>query len=231
VIWRSKEPPIGKIQRPYCNPYESIWEYQSAFDRGEIDLSFVIEGSCPHCARRRCLRRIGSYQRGVIELFPYRVGVVSVARFMCRKQGRTVLYLPFQLAPYFRYSVRTIILALMLTLELREEPSLSLWSVVEQLPADCSVTSWLLRSWLWALIKALRRSHSTLARLYRLSALASADSRGESWPELLAYGMVLWRGPPNRKLAIRRCLLRYSEETSRHFLGTPSQERGALRLA
>jgi len=132
---------MDKIQYPYRNAYSSILEYQSAFERGELDFSFVVMGLCPICGRFSCVRQITPYRRTVIELFPFRMTSISVVRFLCRKTGRTVSYLPFQLAPYFHYSVRSIVLALMLVVELREDAELTLWSVFEHLDSDCLVTS------------------------------------------------------------------------------------------
>ena len=44
---------------------------------------------CPLCGQAGCWREIAPYERGVVELFPFRRGMVLVARFQCRARMRT----------------------------------------------------------------------------------------------------------------------------------------------
>jgi hypothetical protein len=182
---------------------------------------------CPICGTSCGYRPITAYRRGVIELFPvYRKGEVLVARAQCRRTLRTFSLLPHQLAPYHRYTVDSMVITLVVAWRLCDgqgKPRLE--KTLDELPADCEVTRWLLSCWVQALGQGLRGAHPVLSRCHDLSAVRSgtglADTLGEVALYLAALGI---RGPP-RLEGIEEVLLRYGSRTGRLLIGTASQDR------
>ena len=67
-------PPCGqggqKIQLPYANRFETIWEYKKAFFSDPIDFLAYIGPACPICGDHDCYQEIDPYWRYAIDLFP-----------------------------------------------------------------------------------------------------------------------------------------------------------------
>jgi len=162
--------------------------------------------------------------RRAVGLFPYREGMVPIARFQCRSVKRTFSLLPYQLAPYHAYTVDSMILAVVLWAEIHAAGDGGSGAAVEELPGDCGVTPWLLRNWLGVVIAGLRRAHPELCRWIELTEIRSGDDTAEKLDEVSRYVQRLGsRGPP-----LRAAIQRYSRQAKRHLLGVPSQERRRL---
>jgi hypothetical protein len=163
----------------------------------------------------------------VIELFPvYRTGEVLVARCQCRTTRRTFSLLPHQLAPYHRYTVDSMVGAVVLAWGLSQEhggPPRE--SALEALPADCDVTLWLVRCWVQVLVQGLRGAHPVLCRWHDLSGVRSGTRPVEQMREVAQYlGALGARGPP-RIEGLEEVLLRYGAWTRRFLIGKASQDR------
>jgi hypothetical protein len=187
---------------------------------------------CPICGTCCGYRPISAYRRGVIELFPvYRKGEVLVARAQCRTTRRTFSLLPHQLAPYHRYTVESMVVALMVVAGLSQAQSRPrLERTLEELPADCDVTLWLLCCWVHSVGRGLRGAHAVLCGWHDLSAVRCGSRPAEQLREVAQYlGALGARGPP-RIEGIEAVLLRYGARTGRFLIGTASQDRRA-RLA
>jgi hypothetical protein len=216
------------IQLLYNNRFSSLFEYEEEFGSGKIDWTSAVGDLCPLCGRAGCYRQISPYTRRAVELFPYREGMVSVARFQCREVKRTFSLLPYQLAPYHLYTVESMIKAVVLWSEILADGDGGAAAAVEELPGDCAVTPWLLRNWLGVVIVGLRAAHSVLCRWVDLSSIRSGEDTAGRLNEVSGYFQSLRsRGPPSRS-ALRTMVQRYSLETKRHLLGIPSQERRRL---
>ncbi|HUU03637.1 MAG TPA: hypothetical protein VM425_19530, partial [Myxococcota bacterium] len=89
------------------------------------------------------------YERKVIELLPYREGVILVARFLCMTTGKTFSLLPYWLVPYHQYTATSILFTLLLAAAPREHGLKSLFCVAEkELDGDCRANGFLLGGWL-----------------------------------------------------------------------------------
>lgn len=219
---------VGAIQLPYCNSFSSIWEYRDAVLDGDVDFLRVIGESCPICGRRECYREITGYLRGVIELFPeYREDEVLIARFQCSTTEGTFSLLPTQLIPYHRYTVASVVGALLLAMK----HGRSLFAVSEKmLDGESRANGYLLAAWLLVLVRGLRRAHPWLQKRYGLSGVRSAKRRGpgEWLSELWAYlTALLPRASPEVGCEIAGVVSVYAHETTRFLFGVPSQERAA----
>jgi hypothetical protein len=222
--------PAEKVQRPYDNAFASIWEYQESLERGEIDFEGVVGACCPICGKRDCWRSIAPYERGVIELYPYREGRVSIARFQCVETLRTFSLLPIQLAPYMRYTTTSVLGALLaLWIAVRPEDG-GFGRVLERDPRlveESRVTAWLLETWLDAVLTGLRRSHVTLRRWLDVDEVHAGAVRVSGLATVAAYmGAMGAQAPPGHAALLLFTLNRQSRETGRFLFGEPSQERG-----
>lgn len=228
--WRWESPGcwISEIQLCYDNRYSDVFEYAESFG-GERDARQALVGdACPLCGRVECWREISPYWRTAIELFPFREGMIPIARFQCRTLRRTFSLLPHQLAPYHLYTIESMIMAVVLWSELLAREGNGATAAVEALPGDCHVTPWLLRHWLGLVLVGFRGGHAVLCRWHDLSGLHSGERLLERLDEICDYYRSLGsRGPPSR-LGLREMVRRYSRVTGRPFLGAPSQERGRL---
>lgn len=216
---------VYTIQLPYCNSFSTIWQYRDTILEGSIDFLRVVGPACPLCGAHGCWREIEGYSRGVIELFPkYREGEVQVARFQCRRTGKTFSLLPIQLIPYHQYTAASVVMALTLALA----HNCSLFAVTEKLLAgDSRANGYLLAAWLFVLVRGLRRAHSWLAIHHDLSSLRSSERRrpAEWLVELMAYLRALSpRGSPAHNQVLVPVIFAYGYETSRFLIGIPSQE-------
>jgi hypothetical protein len=195
---------------------------------GAVDVCAYVGAVCPLCGTSCGYRPITAYRRGVIELFPvYRKGEVLVARAQCRRTLRTFSLLPHALAPYHRYTVDSMVIALVVAWGLSQGPGRPrLEKTLDELPAECDVTPWLLYCWVQTVGRGLRGAHPVLCGWHDLSAVRSgtrlADTLGEVALYLAALGA---RGPP-RIEGIEEVLLRYGARTGRFLIGTASQDRG-----
>ena len=216
------------IQLPYCNNDESILEYSDAFFAGRIDWVRIVGQVCPICGARDCWRPIGPYWRTVIELLPYRETRIPVARFQCQATGKTFSMLPHWLAPYHRYTVASMLFALLLAAAMKEQGLSSLFSVAEKLlDPDCRVNGFLLGCWLVLGVVGLRRAHAELSRWSELDGVKQGWGVTGRLCELRAYCQALGiRGPPDAQ-GVDAVLARHARTTKRFLFGVPSQERGA----
>jgi len=190
-------------------------------------VSAYVGAVCPICGTSCGYRQITAYRRGVIELFPvYRKGEVLVARAQCRRSLRTFSLLPHQLAPYHRYTVDSMVSAVVLAWGLsqeqgrprREKP-------LDELPADCDVTLWLLSCWVQVLGQGLRGAHPVLCGWHDLSGMRSGSRPVDQLREVAQYlGALGVRGPP-RIEGLEELLLRYGARVGRFLIGTASQDR------
>lgn len=182
---------------------------------------------CPICGTSCGYRPIPAYRRGVIELFPvYRKGEVLVARCQCRQTRRTFSLLPHQLAPYHRYTVDSMVVAVALASGLSQGPGRPrLEKTLAELPADCDVTVWLLCCWVHTVGQGLRGAHPVLAGWHDLSAVRSGTGLADTLREVAQYlGALGVRGPP-RIEGLEALLLRYGARVGRFLIGTASQDR------
>jgi hypothetical protein len=221
------EPPgrwICGIQLSYHSSFPSIWEYDRAIRAKEIDWHPIVGEECPLCGGKGCWREIGPYEREVIELFPFGRGKVLVARFLCRQGKGTFSLLPCQLAPYHRYTIESMVLAVLLWRQVYSEEGV-VGAVEKELSGDSEVTPWLLRHWLGVLVAGLRLAHPVLQRWYDLDDIRSARGRDGLLDEVHAYFVVFGSRDPPLRECLPEVLGRYSAATGRHLVGKPSQER------
>ena len=124
VLRKPQDPPphgqsSRKIQLPYINKFDTIWEYKKSFLSGQIDFLSYLGPVCPICDSLHCYRQITHYWRYAIDLFPeFKKKQVPIARFLCQKRGETLSLLPIQLIPYFQYTVSAVIGTLLFGAEL-----------------------------------------------------------------------------------------------------------------
>jgi len=88
---------------------EDLSSYKEKLELGQWDFPAFKE-YCPLCEGNNCPKRIGFYDRGVVDESGqhYRIKVV---RYLCRRQGPieplqcTFSLLPYQLIPYFSHTI------------------------------------------------------------------------------------------------------------------------------
>lgn len=227
----AKDPPPGKqgkqhIQVPFSNTFGSIWEYRESFLAGRIDFASFIGPLCPICGEKHCYREIGSYWRYAIDLFPeYKKERVPVARFICRRSGKTFSLLPIQLIPYFQYTVQAIVGVLLLALKSWESGQRGFHGAAVRVDPDSGVTPWLVSYWVTVILSGFRQAHATLMRWYDLSCIRSLGNTGEM-EEAAGYVACLgWRAERVSWALMQTPATRYSGQTKRFLFGTPSQRR------
>jgi hypothetical protein len=215
-----------KIQLPYPNTYESIWEYKQSFLSGQIDFVSFLGPTCPVCGKRNCYREISPYWRYAIELFPeFKKERVPIARFLCNRREQTFSLLPVQLIPYFQYTVNAVIGTLLLGLQCRQMGQKGFHGASVAVDQDSLLTPWLIACWLGVVVLGLRRAHGVLAGWYNLTEIRSSSVTAV-WEEAAGYFVcfgwhlkIRW-GPPLQSLVNK-----YSRNTRRFLFGTPSQSR------
>jgi hypothetical protein len=217
-----------KIQLLYVNGFASIWEYKSELERDGVPWTSIIGPRCPLCGKTGCYREIPGYRRRAATLFPAREGTVEIARFQCRRTGRTFSMLPWQLVPYHRFTVDSLVLAVLLAAQCAAEGGSGLEQAAAELPVEADVSPWQLRRWLTVVVRGLRRSHGVLSRGADLSEVRSGIAVSELLAEVTGYVAAFSgrsRGPPGRHALDR--LLRHHRRLSSSFLvGVASQHRG-----
>ena len=216
-----------KIQLPYINTFKTIWEYEESFLARRIDFSSSIGPECPLCGGLHCCRQISPYLRYAIELFPeFKKKRIPVARFLCRKTGKTFSLLPFQLIPYFQYTLSAVLGTLLLGLGCRQTGQRGFHGASVQVDPESLVTPWLVARWLMAVLKGLQRAHAVLGRWYDLNAISIAPQRAMGWEEVSAYLLCFgWNPQLHSRPVFCEVLHRYSRTTKRFLFGIPSQER------
>jgi hypothetical protein len=124
-----------------------------------------------------------------------------------------------------------MVVALMVAAGLSQEQGRpGLEKTLEELPADCDVTLWLVCCWVQTLAQGLRQAHPVLAGWDDLSGVRSRSRPAVQLREVAQYlGALGTRGPP-RIEGIEEVLLRYGSRSGRFLVGTASQER-RTRLA
>jgi len=159
-----------------------------------------------------------------MDLFPeYKKERVPVARFFCRRNGKTFSLLPVQLIPYFQYTVQAVVGVLLLALKSWESGQRGFHSAAVRVDPDSRVTPWLVSYWVTVILSGFRQAHATLMRWYDLSGIRSLGNIVEM-EEVAGYvaclgwraEMIPWALTP---------ATRYSGQTKRFLFGTPSQRR------
>ena len=217
------------IQLPYHNRFETIWEYEEAYLSGQIDFSSSIGDRCPICRNLQCYRKITPYRRYVIELFPeFEKEWISIARFICRKHRKTFSLLPFQLIPYFQYTVGAVIGALLLGMECWQRRRRGFYGASRAVDSESLVTPWLISCWLGVMLRGLRRGHAALRRFYTLDGIRTPNRDG-TWEEAAGYFEVFGLKPKIRWYPpLMELVDRYSRGTRQFFFGTASQHRHSV---
>ncbi len=186
-----------KIQLPYPNAYESIWEYKKSFLSGQIEFFSFLGPTCPVCGKQDCYREITPYWRYAIDLFPeFKKERVPIARFLCDKREKTFSILPSQLIPYFQYTVNAVIGTLLLVLQCRQMGQKGFHGASVAVDPDSLLTPWLIACWLGVVVLGLRRAHGVLRRWYPLTEIRSSHSSA-AWEEAAGYFLVFWLAPEN----------------------------------
>lgn len=221
---------IDWIQLCYPNRFGSIWEYQEAFFLEEIDFLSVLGPVCPVCGVSCGFRRIVDYDRPVVELFPYKEDRVWVARFQCLgTPGRwpTFSLLPYQLLPYHKVTLASMVQALLMWREFwREERHQgTAYEVEQELPGEAGVTSWLLRRWAAVFGVWLWRSREALKGEVMLDVTAFSQRPPEILDGLHTCFGAMCRGSPASGDGVLRFVFAHAETTRGFLLGTPSQGR------
>jgi hypothetical protein len=233
MVWQPEDPPprekgSRKIQLPYINKFETIWEYEKAFLSDRIDFFSYIGPTCPLCGTLHCYRQITPYWRYAIDLFPcFKKKRITIARFVCRRGQGTFSLLPIQLIPYFQYTVVAVIGTLLLGFGMWQRGQCGFFGASVEVDQDSLVTPYLIVYWLVVVLRGFRRAHETLRSFYDLSVKTS--QKVVLWHEFAYYFQALgitakmrW-GP-----LLHDVLYRYSHATRQFLFGTPSQYRGTM---
>jgi hypothetical protein len=140
--------------------------------------------------------------------------------------------LPYQLVPYHRYTLESMVFALLLWRELcvdeeRRKPA-SGYEAAAELSYKSRVSSSLLYSWLIVCREGLRRRHSALCEWYAFSSILFSDKGDDAssiLEEVYGYCATLCPRAPPRKDALREAAIRYGMKSGGFLLGVSSQER------
>ncbi len=219
-----------KIQVPYLNTFQSLWEYKESFLADQIDFHSRIGPACPLCGRLQCYRKMAPYWRYAVELFPeFRKERIPVARFLCRQRQRTFSLLPVQLIPYFQYTVGAVLGTLLLGWGDWQRGHGGFWGASVKVDPDSLVTPWLVAFWLAAVLRGLRRGHAVLGRFYDLTGIGTPKGVAP-WEEVAGYFRALgveakMHGQSFWMLLVRR----YSQAFHQFLFGIPSQQRVSNR--
>jgi hypothetical protein len=168
----------------------------------------------------------------VIELFPYREGTVEVARFQCTSTRTTFSLLPVQLIPYFRYTASSVVGALLwIWVLVRDNRGYGLGTLLEHdahLLEESRVTSWLLETWLQAVLSGLRRAHPLFARRPDVRGPRNPAVREAGLEQVASYFWTMGvRAPPHHTTGMGRILSRHGRVNGRFLIGTPSHAKAA----
>jgi hypothetical protein len=139
--------------------------------------------------------------------------------------------LPFQLVPYFQYTVESMVRALLTWREFWKDPGKSgtAYETAQRLDdlsyGESGMTSWRLRCWALIFQGWLRRAQGELSSVYNFSSVEFHAHLPSVLDELYGYFEALSRGPPCRVEGVVSCVRKHAEKTGRFLLGAPSQER------
>ncbi|MFH1952482.1 MAG: hypothetical protein ABIL06_12790 [Pseudomonadota bacterium] len=225
-----EEPESRKIQLPYDNTFESIWEYKESYLSGRIDFFSIIGPVCPICGDIDCYRQIFPYFRYAIELFPeFNKERIPIARFLCQRHGGSFSMLPIQLIPYLQYTANAVIGTLLLGFQYWQMGRRGFYGASVEVDADSLVTPWLVACWLAIVARGLRRAHAVLGRFYNLSDVHTLAHRTVPWEEVSGYFLAFSLKPtiPWAPMVLTLCS-HYSRATGRFLFGVPSQQRAAI---
>lgn len=239
---------MSAIQLPYDTGSLNLWEYIDAMERGDVDFTQSINGRCPLCEGRGCIKQLTCYWRGAIDLFSGIEKSVPVARFECvdlRSQDgkrHTFSLLPLGLVPYHRYTAESMLMALLLFGTFCCEGGSTIEDIfLSAIPLDSTLCVSLLRFWAKVVVRGFRRAHAELSKTYNLSEISSGKGLRGIAEEVGRYlvgcsvrappefDSVLgkWKQPAGECFAEMRSLIRaYSRPSGRFLCGRPSQERG-----
>jgi hypothetical protein len=219
---------IKRLQVPFANTFDTIWEYKKSFLAHLIDFISFIGPFCPICGKEGCYRQITHYWRYAIDLFPeFEKDKVPIARFLCKESGKTFSLLPTQLIPYHQYTVHSVTGALLLGLKSYELGRRGFYDAARQVAPDSGVTPWLVSYWLAVVLGWFRHAHAALGQWYDLSCMSSFG-RCREWEDLTVYFRCLgWDVKVENLLwaLLEPPVNRYSRETKLFLFGTPSQWR------
>jgi hypothetical protein len=133
-----------------------------------------------------------------------------------------------QLAPYRRYTARSIVFCLLLA-DTGRVDGLSLFSVAEKLvEPDSKVSGHLLASWIVMVVRSLRRAYPELKRWVGELEVQPGRDRTDQLVEVASTCRALGiRGPPDIDglEGLDEIVGRYVHTTGHFLFGTPSQER------
>ena len=171
------------------------------------------------------------YWRYAIDLFPeFKKKRIPIARFLCRRSGKTFSLLPIQLIPYFRYTVGAVFGTLLLGMECWQMGQKGFHGAsvkVDEVDPESLITPWLITCWLIAVIQGLRRGHAVLMHFYNLDGIHTS----RAWEEAAAYFGAFGLRPKTARLSpFMDLMYRYSRSTGQFLFGTPSQYRCSVRL-
>ena len=150
---------------------------------------------------------------------------VPVARFFCRKSGKTFSLLPIQLIPYFQYTVQAVVGVLLLALESWESGQRGFHGAAVRVDPDSRVTPWLVSYWVTVILSGFRHAHATLIRWYDLTGIRSREHTGEMGEAAGYVACLGWRAEMVPWALMQKPVTRYSVQTKRFLFGTPSQGR------
>lgn len=231
MVCQPEDPPpreqgSRKIQLPYINKFETIWEYEKAFLSDGIDFSSYIGPNCPICGTLHCYREITPYLRYAIELSPcFKKKLIPIARFKCRKTLTTFSLLPIQLIPYFQYTVVAMIGVLLLGYNYWQMGQRGFFGASVEVDPDCLVTPYLIVFWLQVALHGFRRAHPVLRWFYDLSSVHTSRE-SVTWEEVAGYFLAFGWNPDIPWVPLLFKLLRlYSRQTRQFLFGTASQHR------
>lgn len=224
---------MSSIQLVYTNSFRSIWEYEEAFFSEKIGWKSVIGPYCPVCGESCGYRELTEYYRWVEELWPEEKGEVPIARFQClgKHMGETFSMLPHQLIPYQRYTVETILKALLLWRAYARNPGVSgtAYGMVQTLSGETNVTPWQLRKWLVVIHLGFISAHGELSTRYDFSEVPREGGVRGHLETVHGYMAAFSRGPPAEVSTVMMALKIYCQITERFLFGRPSQSRCGAR--
>jgi len=166
------------------------------------------------------------YWRYAVDLYPFQKRRIPVARFLCKRKGRTFSLLPEQLIPYVQYTVDAVVRTILLVLEHRRRGRRGFHGASLEVDPDSLVTPWLIACWVALVLKGLRRAHPVLRARYDLSGIRTTGGEESRGAELQTYFTALGAWPPSAGPEALVAVVRsYSRQSGGFLFGTPSQLR------
>lgn len=210
------------IQYPFDNTFNDIWEYGNKFS--SINFEAYLGEQCPICGKINCYTQIAEYYRNAISLFPYKKGIIPVARFLCNSTGRTFSLLPYQLIPYHQYTVDSIIGTLLTVHHYQCLGQKGYHRACLELNPDCLVTPYLIQTWAMLVSSGFIRGHPFLKASYPLSVVAKATCS-----TMIQTIYLYLEGVAESATLHRRCILPvlrcFCDRVGNFLFGTSSRDR------